>query len=77
MDKVRDVVRLPLIFSAIILPRVRGASAAEGRSKVSGEYGITRAPALFFLDTQGKLLWMGSGKLSENEIQEKLRLLGK
>ena len=40
------------------------------------EYGITRAPALLFLDKQGKLLWMASGELSEKDIQEKLRLIG-
>jgi hypothetical protein len=40
------------------------------------QYGITQAPALLFLDTQGKLLWMALGELSEKDIQEKLRLLG-
>jgi len=40
------------------------------------QYGITQAPAILFLDTQGKLLWMALGELSEKEIQEKLRLLG-
>ena len=40
------------------------------------QYGIIQAPALLFLDTQGKLLWMVVGEMSENDIQEKLRVLG-
>ena len=42
----------------------------------SGERKRLQAPALLFLDTQGKLLWMAVGELSENDIQEKLRVLG-
>jgi hypothetical protein len=39
------------------------------------QYHITQAPALLFLDAQGKVLWMVSGELSEKGITEKLRQL--
>jgi hypothetical protein len=40
------------------------------------QYHITQAPALLFLDGQGKLLWMALGELSEKDITAKLSQLG-
>ncbi|MCX5893543.1 MAG: hypothetical protein NTW80_11345 [Deltaproteobacteria bacterium] len=40
------------------------------------QYGITQAPALLFLDAQGKLLWMKAGELAEKDITEKLSQFG-
>lgn len=60
-----------------IFKRIDYSTDKEAARVYIKQYGITQAPALLFLDTQGKLLWMGLGELSENEIQEKLRLLGK
>jgi hypothetical protein len=60
-----------------IFKRIDYSTDKEAARVYLKQYGITQVPALLFLDTQGKLLWMGLGELSENEIQEKLRLLGK
>ncbi len=60
----------------LLLKRLDYSTDKEAARAYLKEYGITRAPALLFLDTQGKLLWMVMGELSEKDIQEKLRLLG-
>jgi len=59
-----------------LLNRIDYSTDKEAARVYLKQYGITRAPALLFLDTQGKLLWMTMGELSEKEIQEKLRVLG-
>ncbi len=59
-----------------LLKRIDYSTDKEAARVYVKEYGITQAPALLFLDTQGKLLWMSMGELSEKDIQEKLRLLG-
>ncbi len=59
-----------------LLKRLDYSTDKEAAKAYLKDYGITRAPALLFLDTQGKLLWMVMGELSEKDIQEKLRLLG-
>ncbi len=59
-----------------LLKRFDYSTDKEAARTYLKEYGITRAPALLFLDKQGKLLWMAMGELSEKDIQEKLRLLG-
>ena len=59
-----------------LLKRLDYSTDKEAARVYLKEYGITRAPALLFLDKQGKLLWMATGELSEKDIQEKLRLLG-
>ena len=59
-----------------LLKRLDYSTDKEAARVYIKEYGITQAPALLFLDTQGKLLWMALGELSEKDIQEKLRLLG-
>ena len=59
-----------------LLKRLDYSTEKEAARVYLKQYGITQAPALLFLDTQGKLLWMALGELSEKEIQEKLRLLG-
>ncbi len=40
------------------------------------KYHITQAPALLFLDSQGNLLWIALGELTEKDISEKLSQLG-
>ena len=59
-----------------LLKRLDYSTDKEAARVYLKQYGVTQAPALLFLDTQGKLLWMASGELSEKDIQEKLRLLG-
>jgi len=59
-----------------LLKRIDYSSEKEAARVYLKQYGIIQAPALLFLDTQGKLLWMAVGDLSENGIQEKLRVLG-
>ena len=59
------------------LKRLDYSTEKEATRVYLKQYGITQAPALLFLDTQGKLLWMALGELSEKEIQEKLQVLGK
>jgi hypothetical protein len=59
-----------------LLKRIDYSTDKEAARVYLKQYGIMQAPALLFLDTQGKLLWMAVGDLSENEIQEKLRVLG-
>ena len=59
-----------------LLKRLDYSTDKEAARVYLKQYGITQAPALLFLDTQGKLLWMALGELSEKDIQEKLRLLG-
>ena len=59
-----------------LLKRFDYSTEKEAAKVYIKQYGITQAPALLFLDTQGKLLWMAVGELSENDIQEKLRKLG-
>jgi len=58
-----------------LLKRLDYSTDKEAARVYLKQYGITQAPALLFLDTQGKLLWMALGELSEKDIQEKLRLL--
>jgi hypothetical protein len=59
-----------------ILKRIDYSTDKEAARVYIKQYGITQAPAILFLDTQGKLLWMALGELSEKDIQEKLRLVG-
>ncbi|MGB8992040.1 MAG: hypothetical protein WCD80_08305 [Desulfobaccales bacterium] len=59
-----------------LLKRLDYSTDKEAARVYLKQYHITQAPALLFLDTQGKLLWMVLGELSEKEIQEKLRVLG-
>jgi hypothetical protein len=59
-----------------LLKRIDYSTDKEAARVYLKQYGITQAPAILFLDTQGKLLWMALGELSEKDIQEKLRLLG-
>ncbi len=58
-----------------LLKRLDYSTENEAKDFVK-KYHITQAPALLFLDTQGKLLWMVSGELSEKDITEKLSQLG-
>ena len=59
-----------------LLKRIDYSTDKEAARVYIKQYGITQAPAILFLDTQGKLLWMALGELSEKDIQEKLRLVG-
>jgi hypothetical protein len=59
-----------------LLKRIDYSTDKEAGRGCIKQYGITQAPAILFLDTQGKLLWMALGELSEKDIQEKLRLVG-
>jgi hypothetical protein len=59
-----------------LLKRLDYSTEKEATRVYLKQYGITQAPALLFIDTQGKLLWMAMGELSEKEIQDKLRVLG-
>ena len=59
-----------------LLKRIDYSTHKEEARVYLKQYGITQAPALLFLDTQDKLLWMTLGELSEKEIQDKLRILG-
>ena len=59
-----------------LLKRVDYSADKEAAKVYIKKYRVTQTPALLFLDTQGKLLWMALGELSEKEIQEKLRLFG-
>lgn len=59
-----------------LLKRLDYSTEKEAARVYLKQYGITQAPALLFLDAQGKLLWMAVGDLSENDIQEKLRIFG-
>jgi hypothetical protein len=40
------------------------------------KYRVTQAPALWFLDAQGNLLWMRAGELNEPEITAQLGKFG-
>ncbi len=59
-----------------LLKRIDYSTDKEAARVYIKPYGITQAPAILFLDKQGKLLWMALGELSEKDIQEKLRVLG-
>jgi hypothetical protein len=59
-----------------LLKRIDYSTDKEAARVYLKQYGITQAPAILFLDTQGKLLWMALGELSEKDIQEKLWVLG-
>jgi hypothetical protein len=59
-----------------LLKRLDYSTEKEAARVYIKQYGITQAPAILFLDAQGKLLWMALGELSEKDIQEKLRVLG-
>jgi len=59
-----------------LLKRIDYSTDKEAARVYVKQYGITQAPAILFLDKQGKLLWMALGELSEKDIQEKLRVLG-
>ena len=59
-----------------LLKRIDYSTDKEAARVYIKQYGITQAPAILFLDTQGKLLWMVLGELSEKDIQETLRVLG-
>ena len=59
-----------------LLKRLDYSTNKEAAKVYIKQYGIVQAPALLFIDTQGKLLWMAVGDLSEKEIQDKLRILG-
>jgi len=59
-----------------LLKRIDYSTDKEAARVYLKQYGITQAPALLFLDTQGKLLWMALGELSEKAITEKLNQFG-
>ncbi len=59
-----------------ILKRIDYSTNKETAKVYIKQYGIVQAPALLFIDTEGKLLWMAAGELSEKEIQDKLKVLG-
>jgi len=59
-----------------LLKRIDYSTDKEAARVYLKQYGITQAPALLFLDTQGKLLWMALGELSEKDITEKLSQFG-
>jgi len=59
-----------------LLKRLDYSTEKEATRMYLKQYGITQAPALLFLDAQGKLLYMAMGELSEKEIQDNLRVLG-
>ena len=59
-----------------LLKRIDYSTDKDAAKVYIKQYGITQAPAILFLDKQGKLLWMALGELSEKDIQEKLRVLG-
>ena len=58
-----------------LLKRIDYSTEKEAARAYLKQYGIVQAPAMLFLDKRGKLLWMAVGELSENDIQEKLRVL--
>jgi hypothetical protein len=57
-----------------LLKRLDYSTDKEAAKVYIKKYHVTQVPALLFLDSQGKLLWMALGELSEKDIQEKLRL---
>ena len=59
-----------------LLKRIDYSTDKEAARVFSKQYRISMAPALLFLDKEGKLLWGALGELSEKEIQEQLRVLG-
>jgi len=59
-----------------LLKRIDGSTDKEAARVYIKQYGISQAPAILFLDKQGKLLWMALGELLEKDIQETLRVLG-
>jgi len=59
-----------------LLKRLDYSTDKEAAKDYIKKYRVTQTPALLFLDTQGKLLWMALGELSEKDIQEKLRFFG-
>jgi hypothetical protein len=59
-----------------LLKRLDYSTDKEAAKVYIKKYRITQVPALLFLDTQGKLLWLALGELSEKDIQEKLHLFG-
>ncbi len=58
-----------------LLKRFDYSTEKEAKDYVK-QYHITQAPALLFLDAQGKVLWMVSGELAEKDITEKLSQFG-
>ncbi len=58
-----------------LLKRLDYSTEKEAKEYVK-KYHITQAPALLFLDSQGNVLWMALGELSEKDISEKLSQLG-
>jgi hypothetical protein len=59
-----------------LLKRLDYSTEKEAARMYVKQYHITQAPALLFLDAQGKLLWMALGELSEKDITDKLSQLG-
>jgi hypothetical protein len=59
-----------------LLKRLDYSAEKEAARVYVKQYHITQAPALLFLDAQGKLLWMALGELSEKDITDKLSQLG-
>jgi len=59
-----------------LLRRIDYATDEEAAMVYIKKYRLPQAPALLFLDAQGKLLWKTSGELSEKEIRKELRSLG-
>lgn len=58
-----------------LLKRLDYSTEREAKEYVK-KYRITQAPALLFLDSQGNVLWMALGELTEKDITGKLSQLG-
>jgi hypothetical protein len=58
-----------------LLKRLDYSTEKEAARVYVKQYHITQAPALLFLDDQGKVLWMASGELAEKDINAKLSQL--
>jgi hypothetical protein len=59
-----------------LLKRLDYSTNKEAAKVYIKNYHVTQTPALLFLDSQGNLLWMTLGELSEKDIQAKLNLFG-
>ena len=59
-----------------LLKRLDYSTDKEAAQVYMKQYHIIQAPALLFLDAQGKVLWMAMGELDEKNITEKLSQFG-
>ena len=59
-----------------LLKRLDYSTDKEAAGVYMKQYQITLAPALLFLDAQGKVLWLAMGELAEKDITEKLSQFG-